>query len=224
MKDHLQDYLRTGDDDYLWDRSGNPDPEIQKLENVLGTLRYQPRPLVIPDHVGITRHSFRRFGPRLAIAATILLAIGAGALWLNMRPREQTQLADTKQAPANDSVNAAVTVPVDVLQEIAEEAPGQVPVEATGDQDTATDGNRQSTGSKPIVRRKRSGQTGSTDQRRVAEPGAHLLAANELREAEASKERLMLALRFASTKLNLALKKANGTNNRNLIHNQHRIG
>ena len=32
-------------DDYLWDRTGEPDPEIQELEEVLGTLRYQPQPL-----------------------------------------------------------------------------------------------------------------------------------------------------------------------------------
>ena len=32
-------------DDYLWDRTGEPDPEIQQLEEVLGTLRYQPRAL-----------------------------------------------------------------------------------------------------------------------------------------------------------------------------------
>ena len=35
-------------DDYLWDKSGQPDPEIQQLEEILGTLRYQPRPLEIP--------------------------------------------------------------------------------------------------------------------------------------------------------------------------------
>src|SRR6266545_7807215 len=33
------------DSDYLWDRTGEPDPEIQELEEILGTLRYQPRPL-----------------------------------------------------------------------------------------------------------------------------------------------------------------------------------
>ena len=27
-------------DDYLWDKTGQPDPEIQKLEEILGTLRY----------------------------------------------------------------------------------------------------------------------------------------------------------------------------------------
>lgn len=31
--------------DYLWDRSGEPDPEIKELEETLSVLRYQPRPL-----------------------------------------------------------------------------------------------------------------------------------------------------------------------------------
>ena len=34
--------------DYLWDKTGEPDPEVQELEEILGTLRYQPRPLEIP--------------------------------------------------------------------------------------------------------------------------------------------------------------------------------
>ena len=34
-------------DDYLWDKTGEPDPEIQQLENILGELRYQPRALEI---------------------------------------------------------------------------------------------------------------------------------------------------------------------------------
>jgi hypothetical protein len=29
-------------EDYLWDKTGEPDPEIQQLEEILGTLRYQP--------------------------------------------------------------------------------------------------------------------------------------------------------------------------------------
>ena len=30
---------------YLWDRTGEIDPDIQELEETLGTLRYQPQPL-----------------------------------------------------------------------------------------------------------------------------------------------------------------------------------
>ena len=40
-------------DDYLWDRTGEPDPEIQQLEEILGTLRYQPQPLAIPAHLQV---------------------------------------------------------------------------------------------------------------------------------------------------------------------------
>ena len=51
-------------DDYLWDKTGQPDPEIQQLEEILGTLRYQPKPLVLPRQ--------RNYFPLLAIAASIL--------------------------------------------------------------------------------------------------------------------------------------------------------
>ncbi|HSE97491.1 MAG TPA: hypothetical protein VLD57_04420 [Blastocatellia bacterium] len=61
-------------DDYLWDGSGEPDPEIEKLENLLGRYRYQPRPVPMPVS---TRRFFDR---RLAIAAAIVLMALAG-LW-----------------------------------------------------------------------------------------------------------------------------------------------
>ncbi len=49
--------------DYLWDKSGKPDPEIEQLERALSPLRYQKprRP--------------RRFIPLLAAAAMLLIAI-----------------------------------------------------------------------------------------------------------------------------------------------------
>jgi hypothetical protein len=37
------------DDDYLWDKRGTPDPEIEKLEHTLGKLAHQERPLVLPE-------------------------------------------------------------------------------------------------------------------------------------------------------------------------------
>lgn len=61
-------------DDYLWDKSGEPDPQIQELENILGALRYQPRPLKLAPR--------RNYVAPLAIAATVLIALLAGALWL----------------------------------------------------------------------------------------------------------------------------------------------
>jgi hypothetical protein len=86
-------------DKYLWDRTGEPDAEVQQLEELLGTLRYQPRPLEIPATINIRR---KRFIP-LAIAATIaLLVIGAG-LWLrfaNSRPGTQQAKSEPQSIAA----------------------------------------------------------------------------------------------------------------------------
>src|SRR5690349_15752126 len=43
---------RAMKDDYLWDGSGEPDPEVQKLENVLGRYRHdQPAPAPVVERV-----------------------------------------------------------------------------------------------------------------------------------------------------------------------------
>jgi Flp pilus assembly protein CpaB len=77
-------------DDYLWDKSGQPDPEIQKLEEILGTLRYQPRPLELP----VPRR--RSYFPLLAIAASVLLALFAAGVWLRVRNQSAPQPQEAK--------------------------------------------------------------------------------------------------------------------------------
>ena len=72
-------------DDYLWDKTGQPDPEIQKLEEILATLRYQPKPLGLP----VSRR--RSYFPLLAIAASLLLALLAGGIWLRVRNQSVPQ-------------------------------------------------------------------------------------------------------------------------------------
>jgi hypothetical protein len=67
-------------DDYLWDKSGTPDPEIEELEQLLGNLRYE-RPaggLPLPEHAPLRQR--RTFTPFLAAAAAVLLMMAAG-LW-----------------------------------------------------------------------------------------------------------------------------------------------
>jgi hypothetical protein len=67
-------------DDYLWDKSGEPDPQIQQLEEILGTLRYQPKPLNLPRR--------RNYLALLAIAATVVLALLAGGLWMEIQRQD----------------------------------------------------------------------------------------------------------------------------------------
>jgi FecR protein len=67
-------------DDYLWDGSGTPDPEVQRLESLLTEFRHTERPLTLPAETSLM--SSKPPGlvvqfpwlPRLAAAAVILLA------------------------------------------------------------------------------------------------------------------------------------------------------
>lgn len=79
--------------DYLWDKTGDAEEDVEQLENLLGTLRYQPRPLEIPATAMLTvtarpRPTTLIFSrPRMALAASLLLALLAGT-WLFTRQGE----------------------------------------------------------------------------------------------------------------------------------------
>ena len=88
-------------DDYLWDGTGEPDPEVERLEQMLSVYKYQPRPLELPARPGTW------FSPRLAAAAALILMAVAGLLvFLN----KGDQTAPT-QATGNQSVEQQVTTP-----------------------------------------------------------------------------------------------------------------
>jgi hypothetical protein len=67
-------------DDYLWDRGGAPDPEIARLERVLGELRgRRPAPAFgpVPRRA---RPAWGRPGAQLAAAAAVVVAVSAALL------------------------------------------------------------------------------------------------------------------------------------------------
>src|SRR5262252_6532713 len=89
---------------YLWDRTGEPDPEIQELEELLGTLRYQPRPHEIPANLSVDRR--RPFFLPITIAAAIIMLAIMSALWLHFGRQSATTVRDvTNTAPATASPN-----------------------------------------------------------------------------------------------------------------------
>ncbi len=183
-------------EEYLWDKSGEPDPEIQQLEEILGTLRYQPRPLAIPEKLLI--HRRRRYLPFLAIAATIVIALLAAGLWLRMQSRRAPELHQTR----NDQPKAQPT-------RIAP-APPPVVVEVKGD----TEASKHRQPQKLLA----------SNQERKNNRKALPLATRERVEALAAKEQLMMALRLASEKLNLAQRKTQGPAPPTQIRNQHKVG
>jgi hypothetical protein len=200
--------------DYLWDRTGEPDPEIQQLEEVLGTLRYQPRPLEIPAGSKVRRNGdfFRHFGSRLAIAATIAIVMLGLGLWLGLQrlQRSQPQTVVKNPITPGSSINPATTS-------------GRTPNEKQ-DQVVKLPDSDQRPGDKSRRHRVDSAQLAARNETRKEAVRNPQLAVNELQEGKAAKDQLMLALRVASAKLSFAQRKTQNTNPRDPVQNQHKIG
>lgn len=116
-------------EEYLWDKSGEPDPEIQQLEEILGTLRYQPKPLVLPTEQ--PRLNGRRYIPMIAIAATLLFAALAGLAWLKMEkgstPVRNKQIAAAPTEIPKDTPKQAIPENKDKEEVVAQKpkSPGR---------------------------------------------------------------------------------------------------
>jgi len=129
-------------DDYLWDGSGTPDPEVQRLERALGALRHNStwRPALAgrpdgPAEAGPYVRSVRGWLPLLATAAVVTLAVSL--VWrapttswevnaLNGSPRVG---AETVAASAQMSVGQTLTTDASSRARIAVSTIGNVTVE-----------------------------------------------------------------------------------------------
>jgi hypothetical protein len=179
-------------DDYLWDKTGQPDPEIQQLEEILGTLRYQPKPLAIPQDLLAPRR--RKYFSLLAIAATLLVAVMVAGFWILTRRASDAphQAQVPKAAPSEPKEVVTPNVNRDPVLSERKPAPRE--------------------------------NNFATNIKRRNKTAPSVLARHEREEALAVKDQLMLALRLASEKLNLAQRKTQGPTPANQIKNQHRIG
>ena len=61
--------------DYLWDGSGTPDPDVQRLEALLGRLRSAPPAPELPKPL-VPWRRLRTLAPMLATAAAVVLMVG----------------------------------------------------------------------------------------------------------------------------------------------------
>jgi hypothetical protein len=191
-------------DDYLWDKSGEPDPEIERLEGLLTELRYR-RPahqLPLPQRAPVLPR--RLFRPAYAVAATVLLMALASGLWLNIGARKQSATQGIAAVSARTG-SASEWLNFDSLSLAA--APGT-------DEETSkprpviitTGGSRaglrrRSPGSSPELRRREM----PFDQTANSFANGRAPASDE--EGLAAREQLIKALHLASSKLNLLQKK-----------------
>ena len=185
----------------------------------MGSLRYQPQPLDLPE--GIRPERRGRYFPPLAIAAAIALMMLAAGLWIRIH-RSQTprrgEMATGQPLGTGEKQTSAVT----------SASPIQVPpnqhLEDIGDKGAAEkaihSGNRKLASPRNFLARN------PKRGRDLAPPFD--LTAEQRDQALAAKEQLMLALRVASAKLNLAQRKTQGSSQGaptpSTIRNQHKVG
>jgi hypothetical protein len=191
-------------EDYLWDKSGKPDPQVQELEEILSALRYEPRPLEIPKELAVVRR--RSYVPILTIAATVALSLLAAGLWLRVQSQKNptSSVVETKPSVAPSGIGKDVPTTVVVKNGSLDQRPKEVSV--------------------PINHRNSSRNLFAANIRRVKNPRETGLKPGERQEALVAKEQLMMALRLASEKLNLAQRRTQLSSPANLIRNQHKVG
>ena len=66
------------DDRYLWDGSGDPDPEVVRLEQILGRLRHRGTPPVLPQRPPLWRRG--HYTAVVSVIAATLVIVASG-LW-----------------------------------------------------------------------------------------------------------------------------------------------
>lgn len=99
--------------DYLWDGRGEPDPDVVRLEGLLGPLRHDAPLAALPEpdsrpRAAAPSSSWRRRAPRAALAAgalaaaAVLLAIGAAAWIALVQPTIGWSVRPVAGAPAID--------------------------------------------------------------------------------------------------------------------------
>ena len=114
--------------DYLWDKTGETDPEIERLENALAVFRYQasePPALpakIIPFERKAPRGFFRFAFAFASCAAAVAICLG---VWL--------QFSNNKIEVAKDSTET-IALPVDekIAEKPAEQIAEQIPVKKPG--------------------------------------------------------------------------------------------
>src|SRR5713101_1919490 len=86
-------------DDYLWDRSGRPEPGMEKLEQQLGKFRHAGRTPSFPEEefekLRWRRPWFRRFfapWPRLVLTAASVAVLVAGIYFFGFFHRPATEV------------------------------------------------------------------------------------------------------------------------------------
>ena len=113
-------------EDYLWDRSGPPDPEIARLERTLAPLRYRHR----GDLAGAMPRRTRPIWSFAAAAAAVIAAAGLLATAVPSAPPTSWQVASLQGAASMGGKQVAVATALGAGQLLRTEGSSQLTLES----------------------------------------------------------------------------------------------
>jgi hypothetical protein len=182
-------------DDYLWNKSGDADPEIEHLERVLGSLRSKRSAQdMMPAFKTMQRTRPRNVSKLMAIAAA--LAFAALALGVFAFLQRQSKKQDVGSQPV------AMVSPLPAQTTVA-------PAEAAVIDTTKQDDTQPTPVEVFITRPRRPGL--ETRRRAVNRSLEATMHEREQAEGLMAKEQLIKALEITSSKLSFVQKKVKGT-------------
>jgi hypothetical protein len=199
-------------EDYLWDKSGEPDAEIAELEQTLGRLRYK-RP-VEPQPLPTTSRTRLRplFSPAFAIAATLVILLLAGGLWLGLRRANNTGGRDAAAVDKTPGISQPAPV-------VSGPPPPTGTVKPIGD-NVAEREIKESINPSPLLRRnihRVPNEQRQTLAQAQTVNNARRIRREEIARGQEAKAQLIKALLITSDKLNEVQKKIQETQERNPI-------
>jgi hypothetical protein len=211
--------------DYLWDKTGDGDAEVERLEELLGAFSHQPRALDLrraaaPPQAFLRQP--RRFRPALLVAATLLLMLLAGALVL-LRQRgtnyvQQATSSDSEVAPRQEfATPRAPSKPEELAN--SNVAPEEKPKQPAFQAATLNERRQESSSIRRRADLKGQPRRAAITQATRDSLNAEALAPPRV-EQQAAKEQLVYALRLASAKLNEVQKMTRGAESPRHAHNE----
>jgi hypothetical protein len=175
-------------EDYLWDRSGNPDADVKEFESLLSELRFDEKTSTPPAFELSAASTRRSFVIPFALAASLTLLLTTGAV-LFMHSQGRKELI----------VRAGVTAPS--TSPISFEAGSSLVTSPATDQESAKNlAGAKNQKLKPYLHGRRHASV---------VPGGNATAEQvvQRRQGERIKDELIMAMRIASAKLNFAQRK-----------------
>jgi hypothetical protein len=199
-------------EDYLWDKTGEPDPELAELERKLGRLGFKPsaHPLQLPAHAPMLARHRKNFYPVLAIAAALVLLLLAGGLWSGLL--RSSSVDDGNRTVAETAPGANPSAP-----DFSGPRPPIGPVETTTSVNTPSEDRQPNNSTSRAASRRRFINRAERARRReliavrASMNKARVRREQQLaREGEAAKAQLIKALHITSDALNAVQKKIQG--------------